>query len=34
MNRRKDALLGASRIVELVNAIGHATIPRPAPPAA
>jgi N-carbamoyl-L-amino-acid hydrolase len=23
MNRRKDALLGASRIVELVNAIGH-----------
>ena len=23
MNRRKDALLGASRIVELVNKIGH-----------
>jgi N-carbamoyl-L-amino-acid hydrolase len=27
MNRRKDALLGAARIVELVNAIGHAHDP-------
>lgn len=27
MNRRKDALLGASRIVELVNRIGHAHDP-------
>ncbi len=27
MNRRKDALLGASRIVELVNQIGHAHDP-------
>jgi N-carbamoyl-L-amino-acid hydrolase len=27
MNRRKDALLGAARIVELVNAVGHAHDP-------
>jgi N-carbamoyl-L-amino-acid hydrolase len=27
MNRRKDALLGAARIIELVNAIGHAHDP-------
>jgi beta-ureidopropionase / N-carbamoyl-L-amino-acid hydrolase len=27
MNRRKDALVGAARIVELVNAIGHAHDP-------
>ena len=27
MNRRRDALLGAARIVELVNAIGHAHDP-------
>jgi N-carbamoyl-L-amino-acid hydrolase len=27
MNRRRDALLGAARIVELVNAIGHANDP-------
>ena len=27
MNRRKDALLGAARIVELVNTIGHAHDP-------
>ena len=27
MNRRKDALLGAARIIELVNGIGHANDP-------